>query len=160
MTLVELGISLAGLAVVAAMLTTFFVGVTKVDLLHEADDNALLTLRQIRQRITRDVREARALVVAGPSSMTVWHDADWDGVQDIGERATWTILTSGSLVRTNVVSGTVTVAQGLDPSLSRFTYSSTSVLDIRSVTIRLDSVVEQSQGDRSIEFDVSLRNMP
>jgi type II secretory pathway pseudopilin PulG len=161
MTLVELGISLAGLAVIATMLTPFFVGVTRVDRLHEADDAALVTLRQVRQRITRDVREARGFVVASPLTMTVWLDADWDGIQDTGERVSWALLDDGSLARLTDNGGSVTVVGGLDPAASGFTYSSSSPQDIRTATIRLESpVAVDGGGDRSMEFDVSLRNMP
>ena len=54
----------------------------------------------------------------------------------------------------------LTLVRDLAWDLSGFAYDSTSLDDIRSVTIRLVAVVDATPvGSRSLEFDVSLRNM-
>ena len=162
MTVVELSISLAGLAVVGAMLVTFFVGVTRVDRLHEADDDALLTLRTVREHITRDVREARGFVVAGAAGMTMWHDADWDGVLDDGELVAWKIGDDGVLTRQIDGEDAVVLTRGLESASSSFRFDGASAVDIRTVDILLTAGVATGppSTDRSLQFEVSLRNMP
>ncbi len=160
MTLPEILISLAGLAVIGVMLTSFFVGVTRIDVLHSADNQALMTLREVRQRITRDIREARGFVTAAPASMTLWEDADWDGIQDPGENITWVMDTDGSLIRSDDTGGVIIVLRGLDTDLSEFSYDSSTVEQIRSATITLASEVEtDTGGERTLKFEISLRNV-
>jgi type II secretory pathway pseudopilin PulG len=161
MTLIEIMMSLAGLAVVAAALISAFAVVTGVDALHSSDDAALQTLREVRQRISRDVREARGFVVIGPAAFTVWMDDDWDGVQDLGERITWVLSADGSLRWVDNDENSTVLIRGLDPDLSGFSYDSNSPSNVRSATVSLVSKVTAGiGGERSIEFDVSLRNIP
>jgi type II secretory pathway pseudopilin PulG len=160
-SLIEVMVSVAGLAVIATMLISVFVGVTRVNTSHDADDRALLTLREVRQRITRDVREARGFLVANPATMTLWSDDDWDGVRDTGEMVTWTLGTDGVLTRSTNGGISVAVVEGLDPARSGFTYDASTVLNIRSATVSLVSTVDTAGGgDRALQFEVSLRNMP
>jgi type II secretory pathway pseudopilin PulG len=159
--LIEVMVSIAGLAVIATMLISIFVGVTRVNATHDADDRALLTLREARQRVTRDVREARGFLVATPASMTLWDDEDWDGVRDTGEMVTWALGSGGTLTRSTDAGDSVIVVEGLDGVVSGFTYDSATVLNIRSVEVSLVSTVEtDAGGDRALQFEVSLRNMP
>lgn len=160
-TLIELAITMAGLALVSTALISFFVGATRMDQVQAADDSAQEAVRDARSRLARDVREARRFVAIGSTGFTVWVDDDWDGVMPAEELVTWSIGSAGALTRT-VGDGTGRVeAGGLNPADSRFRYDSTLAAQVTRAYVHLVvGVGGPGGGARTLDFEVSLRNVP
>jgi hypothetical protein len=159
-SLVELAASLAGLAALAAVIMSVFLGVTRVDDLHADDDVALEQVREARQRMALDVREARRFTNAAASTFSVWVDADWDGTTGADEVVTWSITPEGDLVR--AVNGESSVeASGLSYLYSGFGYDEVSPFLITRMGIHLVVPVEEGVGgERILDTEITLRNVP
>jgi type II secretory pathway pseudopilin PulG len=159
-TLIEISIALAGLAVVATMLMTVFVGANKVDDLHTSDDTALEQLREARQRMSRDVREARRFTSIGSRDFTVWVDEGWDEVIGSGELITWTIYETGDLVRSTDFAERVE-ASGVSYADSWFGFDATVAASVTRMEIHLAAPVESGLGGtRTLDTEITLRNVP
>jgi hypothetical protein len=160
-SLVELAITMAGLALVATGMVSLFVAATGVDRVQAADDFAQEAVRDARSRLAKDVREARRFTAAATTSFTVWLDDEWDGVMPAVELVTWSITTAGGLSRA-VGDGTGRVeAWGLSRADSRFTYDSTLAAQITQAYVHLVvEVAGPAAAYRTLDFEVSLRNVP
>jgi type II secretory pathway pseudopilin PulG len=163
-TLIELSIAMGGLLLVSAVMMSFFVGATRVDATHTSDDVALEQLRDARQRMSRDVREARRFTSAWSHGFTVWVDDGWDEVIGTNELITWSIDVGGNLRRTAGEDSRVE-ARGLSLSDSAFSFDSAVASSITTMRIRLAVLVEgpgdgATAGVRSLETEISLRNVP
>ncbi len=159
-SLVELAASLAGLAALAAIIMSVFLGVTHVDDLHADDDMALEQVREARQRMALDVREARRFTNAAASTFSVWVDADWDGITGADEVVTWSITPEGDLVR-SVNGGSSVEASGLSYLYSGFGYDEVSPFLIARMGIHLVVPVEEGVGgERILDTEITLRNVP
>ena len=161
MSLVELAIAMAGLALVSTAMVSIFVGTTRMDQVQAADDAAQEAMRDARGRLAKDVREARRFIAIGPAAFTVWLDDEWDGQMPGAEVVTWSVNSSGSLVR-SVGDGAGRVeASGLSAANSRFTYDSTSAAQVTRAYVHLVVGVSGPEaGERTLDFEVSLRNVP
>jgi hypothetical protein len=159
-SLVELAASLAGLAVLASVVLSVFLGVTRVDKLHADDDVALEQVREARQRMALDVREARRFTNAAASTFSVWVDADWDGATGTSEVVTWSITPDGDLVR-SVGTESAVEASGLSYLYSGFGYDEISPFLISRMGIHLVVPVEDGVGgERILDTEITLRNVP
>jgi Tfp pilus assembly protein PilW len=160
-TLVELAITMAGLALVSTAMISLFVSTTRVDQAQAADDAAQEAVRDARARLAKDVREARRFTVAGYSSFTVWLDDEWDGVMPAAELVTWSINSAGGLVRSVGGAAGRVEAWGLSRADSRFTYDSTTAAQVTRAYLHLVvGVGGPEAGYRTLDFEVSLRNVP
>ncbi len=160
-TLVELVVTLAGLALVSATMVSILVGSTRVDQAQAADDTAQEAVRDARARLARDVREARRFTAAAPASLTVWLDDDWDGVMPATELVTWSIDQAGGLRRAVGEAGGRVEAGGLSFADSRFTYDSTVAAQVTRAYVHLVIAVGGPEAAyRTLDFEVSLRNVP
>ena len=160
-SLVELAITMAGLALVSTAMISIFVGTTRVEQVQAADDTAQESVRDARARLARDVREACRFTAAGVASFTVWSDGDWDGVMPAEELVTWSIHEVGGLVRSVGENGGRVEATGLSVADSRFTYDSTSAAQVTRAFVHLVIGVGGPEGGyRTLDFEVSLRNVP
>jgi Tfp pilus assembly protein PilW len=160
-TLVELAITMAGLALVCTGMISMFVATTRVDQVQAADDTAQEGVRDARGRLAKDVREARRFTAATLTSFTVWIDDEWDGVMPAAELVTWSMDTAGSLVRSVGEGGGRVEAAGLSLADSRFTYDSTlAALVTRAYLHLVIGVGGPEGGYRTLDFEVSLRNVP
>jgi hypothetical protein len=159
-SLVELSIAMAGLGVLAAIMLTLFIGATSTDRLHEADDQALISLRSLRERLSRDVREARHFLAIREDSFMLWIDGDWDGLQDSGELVSWVRASDGTVTRG--VDGTSRVeAFDLLPGTPTFSFDSLVPSHVRVLTVSFVADVDAPTGSvRQFDFEVSLRNVP
>jgi type II secretory pathway pseudopilin PulG len=163
-TLIELSLALAGLLLVSSVMMSFFVSVSRADLVHTADDNALEQLRDARQRMSRDVREARRFTAASPLSFSVWVDAGWDEVVGADENITWSVDVAGNLWR-SVGDDSRIEARGLSVSESYFSFDSNAPSSITTMRMHLVVIVAAPgdgapSGSRSLETEITLRNVP
>ncbi|MDX1690156.1 MAG: hypothetical protein R3290_03930 [Acidimicrobiia bacterium] len=156
-TIVELGVSMFGLAFVAAIMLSWFVGASRVDELHRNDDEVIQELRTSRQLLTKDIRRARQVTTAGLQSITVWVDADHDDIVDGGELVSWTLESDGDLVRADDAGGAVTQATGLLVAGSGFGYDAELAAEVGTVSFTFVGALDGG-GQRSISSDISLRN--
>jgi len=160
-TLVELAISLAGLALVSTAMISIFVGTTRVDEVQAADDAAQEAVRDARSRLAKDVREARRFTATGTTSFTVWVDDEWDGLMPAAELVNWSIDSAGGLVRAIGESSGRVEARGLSLADSRFTYDSTLAAHVTRAYVHLVvGVAGPLPAYRTLDFEVSLRNVP
>jgi type II secretory pathway component PulJ len=160
-TLVELSVALAGAAVIAVMMTSFFVGATRVDELHGADDDALTQLRDARQRISRDVREARRFTWIETNSFSVWVDDGWDEEIGSDEIVTWSIDEAGNL-RRSVGAASRIEARDLSVGESWFAFDAVVASSVTSMEMHLVAVVEDRAGTgrRTLDTEITMRNVP
>ncbi|MBN2113829.1 MAG: hypothetical protein JW785_06860 [Acidimicrobiia bacterium] len=161
LTLVELALAMAGMALVATTMVSVFVGATRVEQVQAADDAAQEAVRDARSRLAKDVREARRFTAAGPASFSVWIDYEWDAVMPAAEVVTWSVNSSGALVRTVGSSAGRVEAWGLSGAESRFSYDSTLPAQITRAFVHLVvGVAGPGDGARTLDFEVALRNVP
>lgn len=161
LTLIELSVAGAVSALVLAIVVTWIIAATRVDLDQEADFDGLNELRFAKSQMTKELRFAtQSMTAANANSIEVWVDLDGSGgtgPDSPGEHVIWRIL-SGDLVRytDNNLATTVTWVQGLDLANSSLTQTG-NVADIE-----LSVTVEQGATDvlelRTIKTRVTLRN--
>jgi Tfp pilus assembly protein PilW len=161
MSLVELTIAMAGLALVAAGMVSLVVASTRMEQVQAADDAAQEAVRDARSLLARDVREARRFITAGAASFTVWIDDDWDGLMPDAELVTWSVGESGTLVRSVGGAAGGVEASGLSPAESYFAYDDTRPAMVTQAFVHLVVGVGGPEGGtRTLDFAVSLRNVP
>jgi hypothetical protein len=156
-TIVELGIGMILSAMVGIALVTWMTSAIGAANHHRDDDHAVQGLREAHERITREVRVARALLEASEAHLVLWIDENWDDEQDQGEIVTWA-LGDGALTRT--VSGAgepLEVLTGVDVAASEFTFDSEPAEEARVVGILLVAEVGD-RGSRSMSTVILLRN--
>ena len=157
----ELAITMAGLALISTAIVAFLVGTTRVDQAQAADDSAQEAVRDARGRLAKDIREARRFTAVSPTSFTVWVDDEWDGVMASAELVTWSVESTGALVRAAGEAAGRVEARGLSQSDSRFTYDHTVAAQVTRAYLHLILGVAGPQAtSRSVDFEVSLRNVP
>jgi hypothetical protein len=156
-SILEMSVSMFGLAFVSAIMLSWFIGANRVDELHRNDDEVIQELRVSRELMTKDVRRARAITVAQPWKLTLWLDGDHDDVVDVGERVTWQVEEDGDLVRRADDEIGATHATSLVVGSSGFTYDDETISSIRTVTIAFVAQLEGG-GERSLSADITLRN--
>ena len=160
-TLVELAVTMASLALVSTAMVSVFVETTQVDQAQAADDAAQEAVRDARGRLAKDIREARRFTAVSGTSFTVWLDDEWDGVMASAELVTWSIDSTGALLRAVGDAGGRVEARGVSRSDSRFTYDHAVAAQVTRAYFHL--VVEMAgpqPASRTLDFEVSLRNVP
>ena len=163
-TLVEMSIALAGLLLISGMMMSFFVGAARIDEVHTSDDTALEQLRDARQRMSRDVREARRFYTIWSSGFTVWIDAGWDEVIGAGELVTWSLDEAGNLWR-SVGEASRIEARSISVYESSFTFDAAVPASVTAMQIHLVVVVGRpgdgaAAGTRSLDTEITMRNVP
>ena len=164
---VELLIAMSITAIVVAVAAALVLSVTRAERITGDDSAALTELRIASTRLTKELREGTEVVSTSTSSaVSFWVDADRDGVKDIGEVVTWTIVPestrSARLVRSTDAADTVVViAVGL-LTTSSFAYE--PALPDSPLVVRIVLLADIREGDfpseRSVETAVTLRNGP
>jgi type II secretory pathway pseudopilin PulG len=159
-SLVELGITLLITSIMSASLISWITAAGNAAGLHSADDVAVQELRLAKEHISRDLRVARAVLVADAATVSVWVDADEDEYRDPGEAITWTIA-DGNLTRRTDLEAGQTEASGLDMIHSAFTYDATTPAEVRDVMVTLVSYVDAAStepGTRTMTVEIHVRN--
>ena len=162
-TIVEVGVAMFITALLATVMITWLTGVYGAESRQASYDEALGDLRDVSDRMARDVRGASEIVVADPDTITFWLDADRDGVTDLGEVVTWAIVTDGTVVRsTDGGLSNAVIATNIVPGSSGFSYDDPVAADISVVTISLAAAADLGPGAGTDEVvhstDVHLRN--
>ncbi|MEX2323224.1 MAG: prepilin-type N-terminal cleavage/methylation domain-containing protein [Acidimicrobiia bacterium] len=160
MTLVELMVSMLLMSFIATALVAGMTTAMRSANLHRDDDRAVQDLRHAKERLTRELRAITELTGASASSVTFWLDEDADGIVDLGETITWEITTGGSLVRSTNAGASSSVVSNLVAGSSGFTFDAAAVGEIRRIGIELTAAVGSSDGTRSIQTEIFLRNAP
>jgi type II secretory pathway pseudopilin PulG len=160
MTLIELLVSMLLMSLIATALVTGVATAMRSANLHRDDDRAVQDLRHAKERLTRELRAITELNAASASSVTFWLDADADSVADVGETITWEITTGGSLVRSTDAGASSSIVSNLVAASSGFTFDTTAVAEIRRISVDLTAAVGSSDGSRSIQTEIFLRNAP
>lgn len=159
-TLVELMVSMLLMAFIATALVTGMTTAMRSASLHRDDDKAVQDLRHAKERLTRELRAITELTAASASSVTFWLDEDADGAADLGETITWEITDAGSLVRSTDAGASTPVVSNLVVSSSGFTFDAETVAEVRRIGVELTTSVGDSDGSRSIQTEIFLRNAP
>ena len=157
-TLIELMVSMLLLAFVSAAVVTGMTSAMRSADLHRDDDRAVQDLRLAKERLTRELRAAAELQAASGSSITVWIDQDADGDVDPGEVVMWEITGAGALNRSTDTTPASAVVVNLDATQSEFAFDAEGVDDIRLITVVLVARVGTSDGTRSMQTQILLRN--
>lgn len=156
MSLVELGVSMVITSLLAALMVTWFSAGVGSENSHRSYDDALSDLRQVSDRLGKEVRSAGYLTAADATSLSFWLDADRDGVVEDGETITWAI-DGATIVRTtdDGVSSAV-LATNLTPSASQFTYDAIDPAAVTRVTVTLIATAETRAGGDQLEHTVEI----
>jgi type II secretory pathway pseudopilin PulG len=159
MSLVELGVSMVITSLLAALMVTWFSAGVGSENSHRSYDEALSDLRQVSDRLSKEVRAAGYLTVADPESLAFWLDADRDGVAEVGETITWTIEGS-TILRTTDADASAVLATNLTPDASGFAYDATDPADVTRVTLTLVATADTRAGGDRLEHtdEIYLRN--
>lgn len=159
MSLVELGVAMMITAVLSVLMVSWFAAGVGSENSHRSYDAALSDLREISDRLGREVRAAGVLTSAAPDSLSFWLDGDRDGVADAGETITWTI--DGSEMRrfTDDDSEDGVLATHLTTGTG-FAYDAASPGAVTRVTITLVAGAETRAGIDEVTHtaDIYLRN--
>ena len=160
MSLVELGVSMVITSLLAVLMVTWFSAGVGSENSHRSYDDALSDLRQVTDRLGKEVRSASALTYAGPTALTFWLDGDRDGVTDEGETITWAIDGTTMVRSTDDGVTSAVLATNLTPSASTFTYDAIDPADITRVTLSLRATAETRAGGDQLEhtIEIYLRN--
>ena len=158
LTLVELLVSMMLMAFIATALVTGMSTAMRSADLHRDDDRAVQDLRHAKERLTRELRAITELTGASASSVAFWLDEDANGAADLGETITWEITTGGSLVRSTDAGASTPVVSNLVAGSSGFAFDAVEVSEIRRISIELTAAVGSSDGTRSIQTEIFLRN--
>ena len=159
-TMVELGVAMLITALLSTvMITWVFAGVSSENS-HRSYDDALADLRQVTDRLGREIRSAGYLTEAGVSSLAYWLDGDRDGVAEAGETITWAI--DGSTIVRSADDGQpgAVLATNLSGAASSFAYDATIPGDVTRVTITFVALAETQAGYDELQhtLDIYLRN--
>lgn len=162
-SVVELTVAMFVLGVVGVVIASLLAVAQRTEATTGRDSQSLAELRTATSRLVLEMRQART-IYAGSTARRVrfWVDVDRDNQQDLAERITWEIVSSGNtaeLVRTTDASGpSQTHATGLVPA-DAFQYSpaapnTTYVV----VTLSVDIAPNLAPSERTHRTTVRLRN--
>lgn len=159
MSLVELGVSMVITSLLAALMVTWFSAGVGSENSQRSYDSALSDLRDVSDRLSREVRAAGYLITADPYSLSFWLDGDRDGAVGSGESITWAIEGSDMRRYTDDDSEDVIVASHLTTG-SRFSYDAVAPDEVTRVTVDLVAAAETRAGVDLVEHssDIYLRN--
>lgn len=159
MSLVELGVSMVITSLLAVLMVTWLSAALQSENSHASYDEALADLRDVSDRLSREVRAAGYLITAEPYSLSFWLDGNRDGVVGAGESITWAIEGSDMRRFTEDDSEDVVVATHLTTG-SRFSYDNTTPGSVTRVTVDLVAGAETRAGIDLVTHsaDIYLRN--
>jgi prepilin-type N-terminal cleavage/methylation domain-containing protein len=162
-SLLETSVALAITAIIAAALLAWTFTASSVDGRHAGDDEAVHSLRLVREQMLSELRSARSVLAAEPLSVTVWSDAARDAELDTGESITWTLSVGGEMLRSTDLDTGGPVASGFDASASYFGYDASLPGEVTTISVHLVATVPSgvgtADGVRSLEVDLRLRNL-
>ena len=130
--------------------------------LHSSDAQAVGDLGVAKEHLTRDLRVAKAVLVAETASVSVWIDADGDDFQDAGEEVTWTIA-DGLLTRAIGLAAPHVEVSNLDVVTSGVTYDYPQSADVTQIEVTLVAFVSAGSAEpsrRTLTVAVHVRNAP
>ena len=156
-SLVELSVSMFGLAFVAAIMLSWFVGANRVDELQRNDDEVIQDLRISRELLTKDLRRARSITAADVLAVTMWLDTDRDDIVDGGELITWEVEGDGDFVRSTDLGIETVHARSLLTGSSAFTYDDVVAASVTAVHVTLVAGLDTGS-TRSMSVEISMRN--
>jgi hypothetical protein len=146
-------------SLLAALMVTWFSAGVGSENSHRSYDEALSDLRDVSDRLSREIRAAGYLITADPYSLSFWLDGDRDGEVGEGESITWAIEGSDMRRFTEDDSEDVIVATHLTTG-SIFSYDATTPGSVTRVTIDLVAGAETRAGIDLVAHsaDIYLRN--
>lgn len=158
-TLVELSVSMLVTSLLGALMVVWFSAGAGSETSHRSYDEAIADLREVSDRISREVRGAGYLTSASPASLTLWLDGNRNGAEDAGETITWTIAGATMTRSTDVVGESAVLATRLGEG-SGFTFDSTDAAAVTRVTLTLTADATTRAGIDQIEqtVEIYLRN--
>lgn len=181
-TLVELLVAMFLMSIVSALVVVGVAQFSRV-LIHNDDENrGLQDAKVIMERLSRDVREARAVVCNDPSTQTspprcsnhlqLWIDNNSDYVEQPSEVVTWTVApsTDGShfdVLRTvGSGSGATTTVEATSLIVGAiFTYCNSTTCGVQpeqatvvNIDLTYDAIVGMGTLPRHAEFSAMIRN--
>ncbi len=151
----ELALAMAGVILTSALLVGWFVTVNGVEAAQGDADTAARQAVVARERITRDLRRARALTTASATEIAIWLDDDGDAVTDPGEQVYWQIIPGGALVRSSDGIDLV-VADAVDSLRSSFSFDADEAALVGRVDVLV--TIESGGSTRMVEVSIHLRN--
>ncbi len=159
MSLVELGVSMVITALLSVLMLTWFSAGVASENSHRSYDSALADLRDVSDRLGREVRGAGYLTAADTDSLSFWLDGDRDGVAGSGEVITWTIA-GGEMLRSTDADESSGVLATMLVAGSGFTYDAVNPGEVTRVTVTLVAGAETRAGTDEIRhvIDIYLRN--
>lgn len=159
MSLVELGVSMVITSLLAVLMVTWLSAGVGSESSQRSYDEALSGLRDVSDRLSREVRAAGYLTTAEPESLSFWLDGDRDGVVGQGESITWAIEGSDMRRFTEDDSENVVLASHLTTG-SQFSYDAATPGSVTRVTIDLVAAAETRAGFDLVlhSADIYLRN--
>ena len=159
MSLVELGVSMVITSLLSVLMVTWFSAGVGSENSQRSYDEALSDLRDVSDRLSREVRAAGYLTEAEPYSLSFWLDSDRDGEVGEGESITWAIEGSDMRRFTEDDSENVVVATNLTTG-SQFSYDAVTPGLVTRVTIDLVAGAETRAGVDLVlhSADIYLRN--
>jgi hypothetical protein len=156
MSLVELGVSMVITSLLALLMVTWFSAGVGSEHSHRSYDDALSDLRQVSDRLGKEVRGAGYLTTAEPASLSFWLDGDRDGVPEEGETVTWAIDGTTVVRSTDDGVSSAVLATNLTPGASGFTYDTTDPAEVTRVTVTLIATAETRAGGDQLEHTVEI----
>lgn len=158
-TLLELSVAMLITSIIAATMLTWVIGVVTTDDRHNSTDFVLGDLRDVGDRLTRELRAAEYLTVAEPNRLTFWADFDRDNVVDTGEMVTWRLTDDGVMLRSVDGGASTAIATHLVAG-TEFSYDSSTPANVEQVTLDLVGVVMSGAQEDELVYttDIYLRN--
>lgn len=161
LTLVELLITMLLLGIVSALVLSGVLLVNRAVRNVTNDTTGGDAVQTATERMSRDLRQAGKISSATSSSVTFWVDSNDNYKQDTGEAITWstsTVAGKPTLCRTtdNGTSSCVTEPAG---STTTFSYDSSTLANIRVVTVTLSTPGAAAGATHPQQWVVSLRNV-
>ncbi len=145
--------------IVSLMVTWMGVAGSSMNLL-QSDDEALQSLRLVKEQMSQDVRNAGSITVAQSDLLTLWTDDDRDGVVDDGETVSWRITEEGELTRAIDAGPAGRKVDQIDVATSYFAYDAVLASEVANVTFYVVVIVEENGGpaERVTTATIHVRN--
>ena len=160
-SLIELLVAMAVSAIIVALMVTWAGAVVGTETQSSSDDSAVQELRVAKEELGKDIRRSEEIVTSGDKNLTMWIDLDRDGTRDLGEEISWSISTSGELLRSDDHGGLRVAVDRIVYAASGFTYDVAGPSGIENVGFRLVAEVTTgpaATGQRSIDAEINIRN--
>jgi Tfp pilus assembly protein PilW len=123
-TLVELLLAAAITAALGSAVTVVTVTTWRTQQVRARSSDGTAAAKVATELLSRDLRDARAVLSSSAGSVTVWDDLNSDYRRQPAETLTWTVDGAGRLCRTSPVPAARCVTSGRPPTTVAFTYAS------------------------------------